>query len=182
MSIVVKIMPKEEKKIFCQNIYKKEIVDSAEILCEYEKYANTVKVLLPIGCYTNFRDALFHFRKLVVSVEEGEIECQAFAIKEHLARALTDAATSILDHSSYVAERLLSDEKIEGEIKSNIRMILHKMKKANLRKRFSGMMLANDKIRISHNEMLGLIDEFYGYVGSNCKYEYAKYSQEYESQ
>lgn len=179
MSTSVKIMQREEKEIFCQNIYEEDIVKPSEILCSYETYANTVEILLPTGCYTNFRDALFHFRKLVVSVEDKEIECQAFAIKEHMSRALTDAATSILDHSSFVAERLLSDDKITPEVKENVRKILHKMKKANLRKRFSGMMLANDKIKISHKEMLELIDEFYDYVNSNCKEEYAKYSQEY---
>ena len=98
-----------------------------------------------------------------------------------VARALTDAATSILDHSSFVAEKLLSDEEIEPHIKDNIRTILHKMKKANLRKRFSGMMLANDKIKISHNEMLELLDEFYGYMSWNCSKKYAKYSQKYKS-
>lgn len=181
MSTSVKIMPKEEKENFCQNIYQKDIVKASEVLKKYEEYANTVRVVLPIGCYTNFRDALFHFRKLVVSVEEKEIECQAFAIKEHLSRPLTDAATSILDHSSFVAEKLLSDEEIEPHIKDNIRTILHKMKKANLRKRFSGMMLANDKIKISHNEMLELLDEFYGYMSWNCSKKYAKYSQKYKS-
>lgn len=172
-------MQKQEKEIFCQNIYEENIVKLSKVLYRYEMYANTVEILLPIGCYTNFRDALFHFRKLVVSVEEREMECQAFAIKEHLARALTDAATSILDHSSFVAGKLLQDEKINFKIKENIRKILHKMKNANLRKRFSGMMLANDKIKISHDEMLNLIGEFYDYVLLNCKEEFAKYSQEY---
>ena len=33
----------------------------------------------------------------------------------------------------------------------------------------------------SHNEMLELLDEFYGYMSWNCSKKYAKYSQKYKS-
>ena len=108
---------------------------SSEILLQYELYANTANIYLPCGCYTNFRDALFHFRKLASSYEEKEIECQAFAIKEHLSRALTDAASSVMDNISFIAERLLKDENINDIQKQKTREMLHKMKQANLRKK-----------------------------------------------
>ena len=52
--------------------------------------------------------------------------------------------------------------------------MLHKMKQANLRKRFSGMMLSNDGIKIGHEDMLGLIDSFFEFANNNCKEEFAK--------
>ena len=99
-----RIHPVEKTHIF-EGIYENYIVKSSEILLQYELYANTANIYLPCGCYTNFRDALFHFRKLASSYEEKEIECQAFAIKEHLSRALTDAASSVMDNISFIAER-----------------------------------------------------------------------------
>ena len=72
-----------EKDQFCEYIYEDFIVKTALVLCQYEKYAKVVNLYIPISCYTNFRDSLFHFRKMVSSIEEREIEEQSFAIKEH---------------------------------------------------------------------------------------------------
>lgn len=174
-----KIHPVEKTHI-CEGIYDNYIVKSSEILFRYELYANTANIYLPCGCYTNFRDALFHFRKLAYSYEEKEIECQAFAIKEHLSRALTDAASSVMDNISFIAEKLLEDKSISDSQKQKTREMLHKMKQANLRKRFSGMMLSNDGIKIGHEDMLGLIDSFFDFANNNCKEEFAKYSHEYK--
>ena len=168
-----------EKEQICEQIYKNYIVKSSEILLQYEDFANTANKHLPCGCYTNFRDALFHFRKLVSSSEEREIECQAFAIKEHLSRTLTDAASSIIDIIAFIAERLLKDSNIDIEHKRKVRKMLHQMKQAGLRKRFSGMMLSNDGIKIEHDEILELIDNFFDFSNNNCREEFARYSFEY---
>ena len=77
------------KEQLCEQIYEDYIVESADILQLYERYSDTIQGDLPDSCYTNFRDALFHFRKLVYLSEEQELLCQEFAIKEHLSRALT---------------------------------------------------------------------------------------------
>ena len=89
---------------FCEQLYENHIKVSAERLQSYEEYASAICVKIPISCYTNFRDALFHFRKVVSSMEENEIERQAFAVKEHLSRALTDAASSILYYLSFALQ------------------------------------------------------------------------------
>lgn len=115
------------KEQFCEQLYENQIVVSAERLQNYEQYAKAICVKIPISCYTNFRDALFHFRKAVSSMEENEIERQAFAVKEHLARALTDAASSILYYLSVIAEELLHDTDINSEVKKQIRKSLHSM-------------------------------------------------------
>ena len=80
-----------DKESLCQNIYTDEIVRTADYLKEFELYAQIGKKIIPVTCYTNFRDALFHFRKIVNCAEEHEIMQQAFAVKEHLHRARTDA-------------------------------------------------------------------------------------------
>jgi len=165
------------KDQFCEHIYKDYIVSSSELLAKYEEYAKTIHALIPVSCYTNFRDSLFHFRKMVSCIEEKEIERQAFAVKEHLSRSLTDASSSLMFHLSSVAEELLKAGEITEDLKIDIRECLHSVKIANLRKRVNGMMISSDDIvSISHDEMYNLLETFYKLLDNNCSEEYAKYS------
>ena len=118
-----------KKEHLCEQVYEDYIVKYARILEEYEDYSNTIEAYLPDSCYTNFRDALFHFRKFVYSSEEKELICQEFAIKEHLSRALTDAASAVLDVLTWTAESMLRDNDVLDEWKIQIRIMLHQMKK-----------------------------------------------------
>mgnify|MGYP005760738121 FL=1 len=168
-----------EKDQFCEYIYEDFIVKTALVLCQYEKYAKVVNLYIPISCYTNFRDSLFHFRKMVSSIEEREIEEQSFAIKEHLSRTLTDASTAILYWLSAVSEELLKRDDLTSEIKMQIRKNLHKLKNVILFKRMNGMMISQDvSSGISHEEILALLDEAYVFFQDNCSQEYAECSNE----
>lgn len=165
------------KDRFCEQLYDEYIVKASEKLLKYEEYAETINAKMPASCYTNFRDALFHFRKVVMSIEEKEIERQAFAVKEHLSRSLTDAGNSILHHLSQVAEELLKDNGISVDLKKSIRKSLHEIKKATIRKRFGGMMISNDNLsKISHEEIQLLIDAFYKLIDCKCPDKFAEYS------
>ncbi len=162
---------------FFEQLYAESIVDSSEKMLAYKDYAMAINAEIPVSCYTNFRDALFHFRKVVSSVEETEIERQSFAVKEHLSRALTDASSSILHHLACVSESLLEDVNLSKEIKEEIRKYLHSMKNANLRKRLSGMMISNDNvINISHDEIIKMIDDFYNLLNDECPEKFAEYA------
>lgn len=165
------------KEQFCEYVYEKYIVVAADVLKRYEEYACTINAKMPVSCYTNFRDALFHFRKMVSVVEQSEIERQAFAVKEHLSRAMTDGGNSILYHLSRVAETILQDDSIPGEVNNQIRVKLHSLKTAILRKRFSGMMISDDEfLSISHEEIQDMIDNFYSVVEESCASSFARYS------
>lgn len=165
------------KEQFCEQLYETYIIGSSDCLLKYEEYAEAIHAKMPVSCYTNFRDALFHFRKVVSSTEENEIERQAFAVKEHLSRALTDAGSSVLHHLSCVAEDLLKDEEITSELKTEIRKSMHLSKKSVLQKRFNGMMISNDDIsNISHEEIQSLVDDFYKLLDTKCYDKFAKYS------
>lgn len=166
-----------EKNQFCEYIYEDFIVATSSKLQIYEEYAKTINVYIPISCYTNFRDALFHFRKMVSSVEEKEIEEQAFAIKEHLSRTLTDASSSILFWLSLVSEELLKVDIISLEVKKQIRIELHKVKNVILLKRMNGMMVSQDySANVSHEEIQTLIEEFYTFLQANCSEQFAECS------
>ena len=165
------------KEQFCEQLYGEYIVRSSEELLKYEEYAEAIHAKMPASCYTNFRDALFHFRKVVLSVEEKEIERQAFAVNEHLTRSLTDAGNSLLNHLSQVAEELLKDDELTVGLKKTIRKSLHEIKTASIRKRFSGMMISDDDFsKVSHGQIQSLIDTFYELINSECPDKFARYS------
>lgn len=168
-----------KKERLCEQVYEDYIVKYAGILEEYEAYSNTIEANLPESCYTNFRDALFHFRRFVYSSEEKELICQEFAIKEHLSRALTDAASAVLDVLTWVAEGMLKDNDVLDEWKIQIRIMLHEMKKAFLRKRFGGMMISGDEIKVDHAEIVKICDSFIEFSCKNCKDAFAKHSSNY---
>lgn len=158
------------KEQFCEYIYENHILNSYKVLSKFEDYGHTFNISLPVSCYTNFRDALFHFRKVVYSTEEKEMECQAFAVKEHLSRVNTDACVSYLNLMFDLARELINDDSIDDCKKSDIRKLLHKLKEQNLFKRLNGMMISDDNtFNIEICTILEQIDEFHSYLQHNCK-------------
>ncbi len=175
-----KMQPVKKERL-CEQIYEDCLVKSAKFLELYEAYSNTLEGNLPDSCYTNFRDALFHFRKLAYSSEERELYCQEFAIKEHLSRALTDAASSVIDVITWVAENMLRDDRVSDKWKPQIRLMLHNLKNIFLRKRLVGMMISGDEIKVAHEEIIESLDTFLSFSDDNCKEIFAHYSFQYNS-
>lgn len=162
-------MQMTDKESLCQNIYTNEIIRSAEYLKEYELYAKVGKKEIPVTCYTNFRDALFHFRKMANCSEEHEIMQQAFAVQEHLHRARTDAKTSVLFYFARVANILMDEDGVENSTKIQLRKSLHKMKNVVMMSRIDGMMLSDTAIgKFSDEDIATILDEFFELVQDRC--------------
>ncbi len=158
-----------DKENLCQNIYTNEIIKSAVYLKEYEQYAKIGKKIIPATCYTNFRDGLFHFRKLARCLEEHEIMQQSFAVKEHLNRARTDAKISVLFYFSGVASELLKDDSISDRIKCKLRKALHEMKHIILTSRIDGMMMSGVSVRkVEEDEVIIILQDFFDLVQEYC--------------
>ncbi len=164
------------KKLLCESIYNKYIIDSYELLSKFEEYGRVFNIALPDSCYTNFRDALFHFRKVLYSSEEIEMECQAFAVKEHTSRTITDACISYMNLLFDLSRELINDYTIEMSVRKEIRQILHKLKKFNLFKRLNGMMISEDSaFFVEADDILKQIDAFYEYVTTNCEKQFIEH-------
>ncbi len=162
-------MQMSDKESLCQNIYANEIIKTADYLKEFEAYAKIGKKKIPITCYTNFRDALFHFRKMVYCSEEHDIMQQAFAVKEHLNRARTDAKISVLFYFSRVASCLIVEGNMNSETKSKLRVLLHKMKNVVMNNRIAGMMMSDIAInRISDDDIVFILENFFDLVQDKC--------------
>lgn len=164
-----------DKESLCQNIYTDEIIKSADYLKEFEMYAKVGKKRIPVTCYTNFRDALFHFRKMTKCAEEHGIMQQAFAVKEHLHRARTDAKTSVLFYFSRVANDLMGEEGVNCSTKIQLRILLHKMKNVIMMSRIDGMMMSEIAVnKVSDEDVVGILEEFFDLVQSKCFSQFAK--------
>lgn len=97
-----------ERDIMCENIYNTCILSCSEVLADCADCANVFSEHIPVACFTNFRDALFHFRRMVHTTEYTELVRQSNAIKEHTGRAKTDAITFLLEYASAVVDILRS--------------------------------------------------------------------------
>ncbi len=165
-----------DKDNYCHRIYQKDILETSEFLVVCDDLANILRIFLPIACYTNFRDALFHFRRMVRAYEVNEIMCQAFAVKEHTKRAKTDAALYLLRRFSDIAlymiqnherYKILSDIQIELQDKANI------MGECISNYRLSGMMFSESKyLKISYEKGIALIIEYLKFINLNLQCEF----------
>lgn len=162
-------MQMTDKDSLCQNIYTDEVIKSADYLREFELYAKVGKKEIPVTCYTNFRDALFHFRKMANCGEEHEVMQQAFAVKEHLNRARTDAMTSVLFYFSRVANCLMEEGGVNADTKAQLRIFLHKMKNVVMMSRIDGMMMSDAAIyKVGNENVEEVLRDFFDLVQDKC--------------
>ncbi len=156
-----KIMHEMDKKQYCRNIYEMHITKTAEIIEECQTLAMVYKKLLPISCYTNFRDALFHFRKLYCSVEEADIFNQGFAVKEHLNRSVSDALGIIYRLFSWFTVLLIEHGELNDSDERFAREWMHKLRTEGLYKRLNGMMIFDrNSLRLSDEDAISMLMEF----------------------
>lgn len=166
-------IPLKEKEILFQNIYTEEILQGADILLNYEKCAQVCARMLPVGCYTNFRDALFHFRKMHHSAEENEIRQQAFAVREHMKRARTDARMTVLLWYAKVAEVLLPRDDINETQKAKIRELIHQMKNIVIFNRMEGMMMSEAVFdSYSEDDVFRVMQDYLDFIQCECSEQF----------
>lgn len=162
-----------EKDLFCTNIYEKHIFETYQMISSFERSAKLLDSALPTGCYTNFRDALFHFRKMVRSSEGTEIENQAFAIKEHCGRAQTDAATAVLTECTEIINRMLGNPDYVIENRKELEDLYHSLNQKILNKRIGGMMIDEFGITgifaCSMAEICDSLDALFIFIRENAK-------------
>lgn len=162
------IINKSDKEEYCSFIYDELILATKRIIIKCQSYTSVLNVKLPISCYTNFRDALFHFYKMNLCVTDIDVYNQSFAIKEHLSRAETDAINNMIVFFSNIIEILL--KKNIPKIEDSLRYYLHYMRKIQLNKRIGGMMVFDKNkplLNADINSVLEKIDDFLTFIQDN---------------
>jgi hypothetical protein len=165
-----------DKDNYCHNIYQKHILKTSEFLETCDEAAKVLRAYIPFACYTNFRDALFHFRRMVRAYEVNEITCQSFAVKEHTNRAKTDAVVSLLRKCSDIALYILdncNEYELSPDILIQLRNKFHIMRECISNYRLSGMMFTESKsLKISNEKWIDLIFEYFNFMNDNVKHEF----------
>lgn len=158
-----------DKDIHCENIYNNFIADTCDFIQRCEEIGKVLSIKLPSGCYTNFRDALFHFRRLVKSSEENESARQAFAIEEHSNRARTDAIVCILEYCSFVLQVLSHKEfELHEEALKKLDAVKNDIDNSVMYLRLSGIMLDQTNIlRITDDEFQQLLVDFFDFINEH---------------
>ena len=124
-----------------------EKIEQLYMLLNENVFFENFGITIPEYCYTNFKDALFHYHKMIVLENENALFDQFYAISEHVSRAKTDLYLNALLAFSFGIEKLLMEEDL-SEAKSAIRECLHSIKRCIYSIRFGGMRIASsyDKV------------------------------------
>lgn len=171
-----------EKTQFCQNVYEKYIYETSEFLESCNEIAEVLRTYIPSGCYTNFRDMLFHFRCLVAANEENTILSQIASIIEHANRAMRDAEVALCVRCVTVFEMIISKYHLSTDAVDAISEQIDFLQNWTLKLRLGSMMLEGmDFLCPSNEEFLDAIEECFvcaeAYVAKEFK-EIVAYAME----
>ncbi len=151
-----------EKDRYCQNVYEKYILETSEFLESCDKAAEILRTYIPSGCYTNFRDMLFHFRCLVDANEEGVILSQVASIVEHANRAIRDAEVALCMRCVTVLEILISKYHLDENAVDSFKRQIDLLQNWVLKLRLGSMMLEGMEILSpSNEEFLDMLEVYF---------------------
>lgn len=163
-----------EKDQCCQKIYHEYIVQTAEFLESCDECANILRTYIPSGCYTNFRDMLFHFRCMVNVSEEGALHSQIASIAEHAHRAMRDAEVALCVRCATVFRMiLLQNPGLGDDIVSRVNNQIDLLQDCVLKLRLGSMMLEGmEFLSPSNDEFLHLMEAYFQYADDHLKAEF----------
>lgn len=156
------------------------LISQAEELLADKSIFDNFKIVTYPSCYTNFKDALFHFYRLSMTEDEQDIYDQYYALSEHIARLKADYFSNVLYSVSYCLEGIVLN--IDNDEKRNsVRLVLHKVKDILYFIRYNGMLIASHQDRIDELDFSNCLSEVIGVISDNKLDEvYATYNQQYK--
>lgn len=169
-----------DKDSICEDVYEKCIVETYEFLKSCENFSEIVRAKIPEGCYTNFRDALFHFRKLYRTDEWNELNCQAFAIREHTNRAKTDAAITLIRKCAKTLGFILRKPTLPRELMPIIAKKHDTLRNVEMYIRLGGMMLGDvNGFKPDDEQILDYLNDFSDFCNNNVESLFHEVMQEW---
>nr|WP_300816377.1 hypothetical protein [uncultured Acetatifactor sp.] len=175
-------MDAAEKEQYCQNIYERYILETSEFLVSCDEIADVLRTYIPSGCYTNFRDALFHFRSMVNASEVSIIFSQVASIIEHANRAMRDAEVALCVRCVTIFDVLKSRVHLEDNVLMEINQQIAALQNCILRLRLGNMMLEGmDFWTVSNEDFFDIIESYFICAETHVKDEFKEviaYSKE----
>lgn len=162
-----------EKEQYCHNVYQEYIYETSAFLVDCEDCSKILKMHIPSSCYTNFRDALFHFRRMVNTEEEHTILSQAISVMEHTNRAVTDAKVAICKRCATLLRVMLSKKSFDESAIEAVREQIDILEDWSLRLRMGGMMLDNISFfETSNEQFLEMMEQCYSCISKYAENEF----------
>lgn len=162
-----------EREQYCQNIYEKYVFRTSEFLESCDGIANILRTYIPSGCYTNFRDILFHFRCMVNTNEEGALLSQVASIMEHANRATRDAEVALCVRCITVFEILKARYDLSVETIEILEHQINLLQDWTLKLRLGSMMLEGMEILSpSNEEFLDMMEKIFLMVEAHVAEEF----------
>ncbi|MBQ8299863.1 MAG: hypothetical protein IJX99_08465 [Clostridia bacterium] len=126
-----------------------QIFDALEKISLITNLYSVCQIKIPPPFATNFRDSLFHYKKLYESDTVEEALQQTEAIDEHLSRAIKDSLMQLVQILLNSISKIYEDPSVSDTLKLDIQKQIHNLKQAILRLRINSM----DIVRISEDSV-----------------------------
>ena len=152
MMLALSKMGATEKAQYCQNVYEKYIYETSEFLESCDQIAVILRTYIPSGCYTNFRDTLYHLRCLANANEESTILSQVASIIEHANRAMRDAEVALCVRCVTVFQMIKSRYPLDADAANAISQHIDFLQNCALKLRLGSMMLDGMEFLCPSNE------------------------------
>lgn len=172
MPIVHELNP-EERDRYYQQVYQEFIVYTGDLMVSCYGIAHILRTYIPSGCYTNFRDMLFHYLCMVKSADKAYLDSQLISIQEHSNRTIRDAEVALCIRCVSVSRLLMMKYTFPEEVSDGLREYVRKLEDCVLRLRMGSMMLDGMEIlRPSVEDFRQLMDAYFQYVMEHAKEEF----------
>ena len=127
-----------------------------EKIKKLEEYFENANISTPSQPYANFRDALFHFKKIYESQDLLRINGNMYTLREHLLRSVKDCMVYLIIFLTTWIERFFSiqetDEKFQNAVEKNCAEIKNMLRwNANM---FDALIkkLSKEPVALSYDE------------------------------
>lgn len=156
-----------------ENLFRNAIfeIESLSDLLSNKSMVKAFRLLPPECCYTNFKDAVFHFYKMSCEQYSSDIIIQFNAMSEHISRARSDYYSSTLQIMALSFVGVIKGNP-NSENVERIKEILFEIRKVLFSNRYSGMSISSGYKRITdchYQNLLNKIIELFDCLSSDEK-------------
>lgn len=165
----------EERDRYYQQVYQEFIVYTGELMVSCNGIAHILRTYIPSGCYTNFRDMLFHYLCMMKSADKAYLDSQLISIQEHSSRAIRDAEVALCIRCVSISRLLMMKYPFPEEVSDGLREYVNKLEDCVLRLRMGSMMLDGMEIlRPSVEDFRQLMMEYFQYIEKHAETKFGE--------
>lgn len=172
MPMVYELNPGERDRYY-QQVYKDFILYTGDLMISCNGIARILRAYIPSGCYTNFRDMLFHYLCMMKSADKDYLDSQLISIQEHSNRTIRDAEVALCIRCVSISRLLMMNFSFPEEVSNGLRRYVEELADCVLRLRMGSMMLDGMEIlRPSVEDFRQLMEGYFKYIEEHAEKEF----------